>query len=71
MTLTAILGNIREKSMCYNLKNQNIAIIAVVFAVMMSFSHIAYAQVEAVPENSENAALQSQNNAANDDDLFG
>ena len=57
--------------MCYNLKNQNIAIIAVVFAVMMSFSHIAYAQVEAVPENSENAALQSQNNAANDDDLFG
>ncbi len=57
--------------MCYKLKNQNIAIVAVVLAVMMAFSHIAYAQVEAVPDNTENTASQSQSNTTNDDDLFG
>lgn len=71
MILTAILGNIREKSMCYNLKNQNIAIIAVVFAAMMTFSHIAYAQVEAVPNDTESTAVQNQNDTADNDDLFG
>ncbi len=54
--------------MSYNLKNQSIVVIAVVFAVMMTFAQVGLAQVEETPASAEVTNPQSEDITS---DLFG